>query len=473
MRNKTFWGALLALILLLSAGCGSKPKDTDGQDEAAETPDFLGRVVLCGTTPTLGFEESSRFADCARARIAGVEKEYDCRFSFRPELTSSFSEVSAAIATGAIAADILYITPDHQSAMIHNGSFYDLLALSDQWDIVGHPEKWGNQNQLTAFVWNDALYAVLAMAYPETIYRLCDFAIYVNEKMVREELNLEDPREYVEKGAWDRKKFGELVSLYTHTENEEPVYGFCSHICHFFDITMKTSGIEYAVKSEDGTWSSGFRSPSAVSGFQWASDFLNVEHRNELRTGETYPMVALFCENRSAMLLTHSSLALYTIPGTNPEHSVARDVEDFGVLPFPLADGMPYGEWIGQYEGMGMEGICFQNNVNEPEELAVLLDAVYEPFDDYATEEDRLDYYVTSLFHDVRDAAVILKMLENCRYNFYAEGARGAVIDALASRSQKPAAEVLESTEKSYQKILEEAIVPCYESIEHIWGTQD
>lgn len=481
MRKTAALFLILCFILSVLSGCGGTDKPSDGSsllpgdlpaipglnDSETETLNLYGSKIRYAIKETLGYGTDSLFADLARARIAEVEKKYNFIFDFLPDIDLN-QAVSSALAVDDVAADILQVNSYDQASLIRDEEFYNMLQLSDILNVVGRPDKWGNSNQLASFVWNDSVFGVLPMYFPETVYSACDFVIFVNEKMVCRELGMSDPREFVENGTWDRDKFGELVDGYAHTDGTNEISGLCMYKVHFYDMAMRTAGVEYAVKDSGGNWSSGFTTDAAQECFQWARDFVTVQHVDSITLGDTYPMINRFVNGDSAMVLTHVGKVMYD--DTTDYKSIAKNVEDFGILPFPLGKNMKYGEWIGQHEYMPY-GISFQRNAEDPEALAAIVDALYEPFEDYATEEDRLNYYKQYLFHDDRDAEIIYKMLENCRYTYYIDGAR-TIVETMSNKTDKTIAELLESSQKSYVKVLEEVIIPSYQSIEHIWGEQ-
>ena len=459
----------LCIIMSVFSSCGKAVENLgvdNTQVEDKQSIDLKGYNFKYYQTKTLGYTEDTLFADLAMQRVADVEEKLNCKIEF---IEGDFStELTNSLAVSSVLCDAGTYESFALQPQIRAGSFLPISAIESIVDFKNKPEKWGNKNQLSSLVWDNELYGVLPMYYPEFFYNACDFAFFVNEDIVKS-LNQPDPRELVENGQWNRAKLEELMKLYTHTDTGgETVYGLGLFISHFFDMALRTSGIEYAVKEKDA-WVSGLHTQKALEVLTWAQDLLFTKGKDWTLTNFTYNAINSFVDGKTTMLLTHVGFGLATVD-TSDYKSISFNMENFGILPFPLSEDMPANEWIGQHETMH-NCVLFPANIENPETAAYIVDALYEPLPGYETNEQRMDYYMRYIFHDTRDADIIFKMLDNCRYTYYKDGARD-IVDAMSNaKGTKTVTEILESNKSKYQEVLEKVIIPSYESIEHIWGT--
>jgi uncharacterized protein YceK len=462
---------LLSLIILTTvfSGCGSVVENPGNDKTTEEKPaiDLEGYNFRYYQTKSLGYTEDTLFADLAMQRVADTEQKLNCKIEF---IEGDFgAELKNALAAGTVLCDAGTGESYSFQSYIRAGMFYPISGIEAIIDFKNKPEKWGNKFQLTSLVWNKELYGVLPMFYPEFFYNACDFAFFVNEDTIKS-LGQPDPREFVENGQWNRAKLEELMALYTHTNTGgEPVKGLGLFVNHFFDMSLRTRGVEYTVKEND-VWVSGLHTQKAVDALSWAQNLLFVKGADWILPNNTYPAINAFVDGKSTMILTHVGFGLSTVD-TKDFKSISFNMKNFGILPFPLSDDMPANQWIGQHEYM-KNVVMIPANAENPETSAYIIDALYEPLPGYETDQQRFDYYMRYIFHDTRDADVIFKMLENNRYTYYIDGARD-IVDAISTaKNRKTVTEILESQKNKYQKVLDDVIIPSYESIEFIWGNK-
>ena len=125
--------------------------------------------------------------------------------------------------------------------------------------------------------------------------------------------------------------------------------------------------------------------------------------------------------------------------------------DNVGILPYPQGPNAVLGEYPSYHSNLlYITGIPV--NAKEVEGSAAVLDAMFEPFDEYKTKEDIISYMAEQIFFDERDAKVVANMLEHTEYNFFLEGAR-AVIQSVVEQD-KSITSLLDSYEDQYEKIV-------------------
>lgn len=407
------------------------------------------------------YNTNTTFSDVAMTRLDNVAKEYDIKFvqmkgDFVQRLVTSVSS-GLNLCDAAIALSYTL----QQEGAVSSGLLYPINEMPE----INYKDnvKWGEKNLLEAVVSNGNLYGLLPYAWPECMLRTVDFVIVANEDMLAEQ-GKTDPREYVENGTWTRDKLIEVTNDYAHESNGgETVFGLTFYRPHLYDIALRTSGVEYAVKNDSGEWESGIHTQLGKQALEWVNDFIYENCVDSVLNLPTYDCASAFINGEAAMIMTHTNVAL----DTDKDTSIAFKVDNFCLLPFPLGDNMTYGEWVGQYDAL--KYITFPVNIEKPEMSATIMNAVFEPLDGYETSEALEDYYSRFIFHDDRDAEVVYKMLENARYNFYPEGGR-AIVDKLGDSSEElSVTQVLESMRDSFADTVKNKIANVYESMDELW----
>lgn len=299
------------------------------------------------------------------------------------------------------------------------------------------------------------------MYWPETVYKQVDHFFFVNENIIKR-LGSTDPREFVENGEWTRAKFVELLTEeYTHQNSGgTTVYALSAQPAHFFSIAIKTSGIDYVIQNEDGSYRNAFKEPDVIDKLTWIYDtYYNNVDVNITTGSDTFDAIAKFVNEEAVLCLTHLYYGL---------RDIQYSVESFGILLFPLSDDLNGTGWIGQFEFYN--GISFPTNITEADAVSAVVNAIFEPLEGYETEEDRFAYYDRYIFHDSRDTRVVFEAIENCRYLPYNDN--GYLIpDAMRdSGGNKSISQILDENESKLEALIEEVYIPLEETCDILWG---
>lgn len=424
---------------------------------------FSEKVAADDTVDTkyLFYDINTEFSDAAKKRMDEVADKYN--ITITPMVGDFCDKLPTSYASGIVIADAAIATNfDVNKGIVASRLLYPINKMS----VINYrdSEKWGEKNLLEAMAYDGNLYGVLPYKWPEWLLRTADFVIVVNEDLISS-LGETDPREYVEDGTWTRNKLIEVTNAYARSSTDgSAVYGLTFFKPHIYDIALRTSGVEYAVKDDGGEWVSGLHTELAAETFKWANDFIYSKCADSILNLTTYDCASAFINNEAVMIMTHTYVALNTASDT----SIAFNVENFGLLPFPLGDNMTYGEWVGQYESIPY--VVFPANIEYPELSETVINAIFEPLEGYETSEALKSYYNRYIFHDPRDAEIVYKLTENARYNFYAEGGRDIVDEFGNSESELSVTEVLERYKDRYTSTMNEKIVSTYQSVEDLWG---
>ena len=453
---------LLIMVLLASllAACSAQSEETvPDYGGGLNGNNFDGITLTFAMKPDICYEVDSLFGDAVRARIADVKNEFNVNIVFDEE-TDVAGNLFYYISSGIKPCDVLL----SDSYTLHDSIRANLLYPIDTFysgiDYL-ETEKWGGREKLISYAYDNHLYGILPMLWPETVWKQVDHFFFVNENIVSR-LNQPDPREFVENGEWTRDRYMQVLEDYTHRNNSgDTVYALTAMPAHYFSIAIKASGIDYVVKHEDGTYSNAFFEPGALDKLTWVADSYWNNYGTSITHGtDTFTTIAQFVDESAVMVLTHLFYGLRDIQYT---------VENFGILPFPLSDDLAGSRWIGEFEFYN-NGISFPANIYDLDAVPAVIDAIFEPLPGYETEEDRYEYYDRYVFHDPRDTRVIFECLSNCRYLPYNDN--GYLIpDAINSaQGKKSISQILEANIDIMEQLNTEIYIPLEETCDLLWA---
>lgn len=447
-------------IMLLIVSCaGNSVETVPDYDPVSNKDTYDGITLVLAATPYVCYDEDSLFGDLARARVAEVEKKYDVKIEYVDSATTTnnlFYYISSGIKPcDAMISDSYSLYEEIKGNLLYPvDNFYTGIDYRDT-------SKWGGREKLVTYAYDYHLYGLLPMNWPETIWKQVDHFFFVNEDIISR-LNQPDPREYVENKEWTHAKFEEILDAYTHQNNSgDTVYALAVEPAHYFSIAIKASGIDYIVKHTDGTYSNAFYEPGVIDKLTWISDtFWKNWEINITRGSDTFSTIAKFVEGNAVMVLTHLYYGL---------RDIQFNVDNFGILPFPLSDDLVGSKWIGQFEFYN-NGISFPSNLVELEAVPTVINAIFEPLAGYETEEDRFDYYNRYVFHDPRDTAVIFEALDNCHYLPYNDNGYLIPNSINNAHGNKSVSQILDENADIMETTINDVYIPLEETCESLWG---
>lgn len=458
--RKTVKFLFLLLLPFLIMSCSAQAEETvPDYGSASSENSFDGLKLVFNMKPDICYDVDSLFGDLVRSRIAEVEKQYDVDIVF-DETENIVPNLFYYISSGMKPCDVMLSDSYELYSQIRADLLYPVDNFYTGVDYL-EKDKWGGREKLISYAFDNHLYGLLPMYWPETVWKQVDHFFFVNENIVSR-LNQPDPREYVENGEWTRAKYEEILEAYTHQNNSgQTVYALSAEPAHYFSIAIKTSGIDYVVKHADGSWSNAFYEPGALDKLTWISDtYWKNRDINITRGNDTFTTIAKFVNEEAVMVLTHLYYGLADIQYT---------VENFGILPFPLSDDLAGSPWISQFEFYN-NGISFPSNITELEAIPTVVNAIFEPLSGYETEDERLQYYDRYVFHDPRDTRVVFECLENCHYLPYNDNGYLIPNAMRDSRGNKSISQKLEENSEIMQTTIEDVYIPLEETCDLLWG---
>jgi ABC-type glycerol-3-phosphate transport system substrate-binding protein len=456
---------LIAAVFVFSACQAAEPEIIPEYADDVDTTVNLGGFKLkwgfakSGSKEenVFGYIPGTAFADLALERKKNIETNNNCTI----EMTySDFGTIGSAVQTSAMSGESIYdIATDESFVFVQYMRAGYLSGLSNLIDVT-NTEKWGTPNMLQSLMWDNNLYGVVPYAWPDLLYTSFGYPIIVNENLISQ-YGHDDPREFVEANTWTWDKFEEVLHEYTHQEGDYTVYGMATHGAYFAMMMFLSNGVALSDYSNGEVVCGAYTDP----GFA-ALERAQLIHRETCRDcfhpDENTSNVVTNFKNGNSVLLTTNA---YEILGHSS--SIMYVMDNVGILPYPLGPNATPGVYKGYHESM-LYSTSIPVNAKDPETAAFILSEMYEPFDEYKTKDDIIEYMATQTFFDIRDARVYANMLENNEYGFFLEGARSLIEESVASNST--VATLREKYESKYQSILEDYIAHHYAARIAIYG---
>ena len=464
--------ALCFALISCSQDSGSS-EEIPGYEAEMNTNDLGGFTMKYYVSPieymedecVLGYLVNTEFADLATKRIQDVEKELNCKIDIHYVVSQTvLNNLAGWVISGSRVLDASQDQSIRTSVSMRDGF---LVGLSPYLDVK-NTEKWGSIGMNMGMFWNDDQYGVFPATWPELFTTSLGYPFCVNEDIVAK-ANLTDPRELVENNTWTWDVFEEYLHQMTYDNGSYQVYGFATHPVYFVQMMFRSNGdmlLDITNKSLS-VENCGYYTNTAFAALDRAYKILTETcadcihpttdrfvAANAFRAGE----VGIVCSNTEFVIGTETSY-VYTC-------------DNFGVLPSPQGPDAKPGDYHALSESTNYT-VTIPIICENIEETAMILEALYEPFEEYPTKESILDYMSKYTFHDSRDMEVFWKLSRNTEFAFFNEGAR-ELTEMISGYSSKrtPAAEALEAFKSKYTNVFNNYIIRHYNGIKAVWGDE-
>jgi len=283
----------------------------------------------------------------------------------------------------------------------------------------------------------------------------------VNEDLIAS-LGVTDPRDLYENGQWTWETFRDCLKQYFVQEgNEVKHYALSSGDFDFGSNYILSNGFRVAEKGADGNYKSGLLNPNALKAMEEAHDVYHgtlsytIDRTDDILEG---PISALL---NSTAVMSVMHYAEY-VP-----NRVAKEMPNFGVLPWPSGPDVEPGFIATQHIVLERAIVIprFSPNV---EATAIVLNALYEPFEEYPNSDSIKDFLYNTFFFDRRDAEIYYDMFLNTQCSYFTSPACDT-LGGWLNNGQTPTA-YIESVVDNVQTFIEEDIAPSKRGIEAVWG---
>ena len=417
------------------------------------------------TENVLGFRPDTQFADLAKARIKEVENDYNCKIKINYNTTQRCHTFISLSYAGVFMCDVISGISDMWADAARAGMLVGLSELEDYIDYKNE-DKWGNRSILEVIYYENDLYGLIPMGWPELNHSSFGYPLAVNEDLVSLS-GQPDPREYVETGDWTWAQFRNCLENYTQIEGTETVrYGLSAHWPYYAEMFIRSNGDSLVHKDENGNYSYGFVTPTAFAAMEEARAIWTTDLSYTISSGmnDTVEQTVNDFVNELSVMCVAPTGYLY-----GQDARISLNVDNFGILTWPLGPDADPGHVYGIMENNNY-CIAFSSLSTQPDSSAVIINALYEPLPGFETAEDIKEYMAHNFFFDERDCDCFLAMYYNQEYNYFHYNMRTQYVGFL-ERTSRSISEYVEGISDVANEIFQRDVMPSVRGIEAVWGT--
>lgn len=470
---------ILMLCISIMCSCGAQTPEEESFDmsfnsDTDSSTDLSGieldfAVIIDQLTNSsiegnvLGYTQDTLFAEQARKRVAEVEKNLNCTIVLdNSATTTAFNLESAA---GSVYCDILMCNSNDTQKWAKTGFLTGYSTLSDYIDFKDS-DKWGNSNLLEVAFYVDDVYGVIPAAWPELSYVSFGYPLVANVDLINS-LGVADPREYVDDKTWNWDQFKLELEKCTVDTGNGTVYGMITHYPYMSQMFLRSNGVTFAQKAEDGSYVCGYYTDAGIRA---------LEYINEIYNGTYSDYVLKDGHENATTSMEHfvNGLGCYTFTPAHCIFGVSGDIsnnmENYAILPTPygpdVEPGYNGGLYHSQYYFVSIPKLSDNNDA-----AAIVIDNIFEPFEGLETYEDIKDFMTRNYFFDKRDADWFFEMRNNAMLNYdYQTGFASRKIPEEICTGNTTVTELLDKYEEQMETIITDTVVPMLSVYDVIWG---
>ena len=459
---------LAFVISIIATACGSVEAEVFDEDFENDTGiidlsglEVIYKVVVNSsiTSTVLGYEVDSQFGDLAAKRIKDTQEKLNCKLtinydnSYHP--SAEFVTTSAA---GIFVCDVISGISDMWADTARIGMLVGLSELEDFIDFRNE-EKWGYRSMLEVVYYEDDLYGVVPLLWPE-ISVSYGSPIVINENIITA-MGFTDPRDLFENGQWTWDTFDQCLADYFVTEGSDvKYYSLTSRPATFGVMFLLSNGSHYVEKDASGNYVCGFYSEAARKAMQKGIDIYfgpNAAAINGSGNG-----VDFLISERTVL----APLGTDDIIGIRGR--IAKEMDNFGLVCWPSGPDVEPGYIVGQH-GNIERCIAFSKLSQFPEASAMVINELYEPFEEYPTLESVIELMTKNYFYDKRDSDIFYQMYFNSVYNYFHYSPMYDFMHNWMGATTS-VSEYLESNANIINERMQEYAIPAMNGIAAVWG---
>lgn len=468
-RNFLF---LLILMLLFTVACSNSNAEPESfsanlldlSDEDIDLHEFTMDLEFHsefndGNGAIFGYKSETVFYDRAMAKIADIEKKYNCHIHENETGMGLSSDFTPILMSGQKYKDAIMIGWYDLRPYTESGVFEPINEVSDVIDYTDSV-KWGSPHLLEWVVWNGNLLGVTPILWPE--FYISSFGyVFVFDEQYAKRLGQPDPREYVESDTWDRAQLGNMMNAYTVVDGEKVLKALCTCPNHFVDQALHSNNA-LAYKIVNGEYVSGYHTDEGQEALEWANDFLNISYKDNLDPfGNDTTTLESIIDGRSAMILT------YTVYIYGSRARLSFELDEYCVLPFPNGPERKGQGYTGKFDCV-KNTLMFPRNGTDLTTSAFICNELFGQLGEY--DHDNLKaFYLKNYFYDERDYDTFHEIAGNTRFSYYSDGFRTRITDAIAAKNCS-VTELLQKSKDKHNELVQKYVVPTHSYLHDLFG---
>ncbi len=265
----------LSLIFVLTSCAGDAPTLLPFVNDAYGEKDFGGMVfrVLSHADPGEGLdyiadgESPSVRKEMFIARMAEIEKEYNCDIEFNGDTDSNYPTYYIS---GIDRADIFQCRMKHAYGMYQQNYF---IPITDIPYVDISDGKYGTEAFVESFTWNGDLIGSWPVHWGYIFTGFSDGMFY--NPVIFTEIGQPTPNERYEQGDWTWDSLREISdACQSIATGDNPKY-LTALNSYFPRMLIRSNGGEFVRLGDDGKYRYGLNSPEVIEAMQFANDLLN------------------------------------------------------------------------------------------------------------------------------------------------------------------------------------------------------
>lgn len=460
---KKYFGLILAVILVLLAGCSAAEEEVYELSYDTETGEVDMNGYQCRILQGKGigtgenifkYPVQTEIADDLLERFSELEAKYNCVITLKEDSGSDYLQsFTNNILCGEVVGEI-----GECHCPGFNAKSGILLSL-DGIDTIDYTDtkKYGAPNLNLIGMYKGERYTVspVEWAGKQMTYAYNVFAVSGNNIT---KYGLTDPRDYYENGTWTWDTFEKSLVDYTIVDGEKKIPAV-NFTWRMIESVMYANGVHLVEKNEQGEYISGLQGPAMEASIDWVRTITSTYRDNITYLGH-YDMVDAFINDK--LVLAQSSFS-------HMINEIIFNVDNYGCIPFPCGPTGEYGKNSGAVSGFDAFFVFI--NAYEPDAAGIIISELFEPFRGYEGKEG-LKKYARTIWYDERDVDWFITHIEYCTSDYFVCDMTGTFssMDSDA-RSGKGPAEILQKYSSIIDSKMQEYIIPNQMAIDRVFGT--
>jgi hypothetical protein len=463
-RLTAFLLVIISVFLLCS--CGQSEKEEfllDFDDMDTEKIDYDGYTFnvwsnnLDGDNEALfSYVPGTLASDLLLQRIRDIEKEFNCKLNIQTDGTGRLTNVEPILLSGSYVGDVMFMSSPAKK--IRAGLLYPLDGLQNYLDY-NDSIKYGGYGFLEEGLYNSVPYTVAPVRWPGKQGQTSFGVFAINENLIMR-YGLNDPRDYLENGVWNWEMFEKCLPEFRIDDGTVQTKSV-NITWSLIDLCLM-NGVNYYEIQPDGTVEPALDSEQLKEALDFCSRVF-TQYADCVSFLGHDAMLGPFKNNEIVMTQTAVNHII---------RFLSYDMDNYGIVPMPCGPHGTYGEWVNAHSENDCFGIFY--NTNDPEASARIIDRFCDPFDGYETDEALMSF-MSSIFFDDRDVALLMELNKHVRWQYWPIGAIDSFFSNATSLTQhgKPASEIIEKYSGAAVQSIIKHVIPNVEFIENYKNSHD
>ena len=419
-----------------------------------------GTGVVINENNPFGYKENTDLSDAVLNRISDIETSEGCDIVLSV-MQDSLELLAIKLMADNVQQDVLY-SPSHK-LMKHQAVAGYLEVVDEYGEYIDYKntEKYGTANIQEMNAVNGHIYAVSPISWMYKQPRALEILVFNDDLMKK--YATPDPKEFIENGTWNWEAFEEIIAKSHTVDNDRNIYSLASRGMDIVKLLAYGNGVKLAYKTDDG-YGTDFGADNMIEAAQFYYD-LREKYTESFTPdmGDWVHVIDAFTVKQNSVACLTAASVLY--------NDIVYKVQNYSVVPFPTGPKGEYGKWPSAIEATESFSVFYP--ALDPEANFKIIDMLCEPFEGFATEDERLEYLYSNVVYTREDAEYAMQTYKNGTYTYWTFNdsadndldilwRRGFAQGAIDGDDPRSISVVLDELKKIYPALIEISIVPNF-----------